>query len=183
MEIGGRTGAVVVTGNYQEEKEGIVIGAHRLGEDIPIIDLSIRSVFSQLATSYRVYHLQVYSFGDLLPKACISMVASDARLLVSVSLSLLISWLGMHRRSLSHSGGIAAILVGVVLTAASGCFCLALLAFFFTSSKLTKWRASEKKKLEHDYKEGKPVPCAQESDLQARYTFCFGGGAQLVCTV
>ena len=52
------------------------------------------------------------------------------------------------------SGGVAAIVVGAVLTAANGCFCLALLAFFFTSSKLTKWKGSEKRKLEHDFKEG-----------------------------
>lgn len=44
--------------------------------------------------------------------------------------------------------------VGAILSAASACFCLALLSFFLTSSKLTKWKASEKKKLEHDHKEG-----------------------------
>lgn len=82
---------------------------------------------------------------------------SSSRLFASVALSLFISWYGVRRRSLSLSGGLAAIIVGVVLTAASGCFCLALLGFFLTSSRLTKWKASEKKRLEHDYKEGEAV--------------------------
>lgn len=85
------------------------------------------------------------------------MLPSAARFLASVFPSLLISWSGVRRRSLSFSGGLAAIVVGVVLTAASGCFCLALLGFFLTSSKLTKWRANEKKKIEHDHKEGEKV--------------------------
>lgn len=79
---------------------------------------------------------------------------STSRCLASISLSLLISWYGVRRKSLSLSGGVAAIAVGAILTAASGCFCCALLAFFLTSSRLTKWRSAEKKKLEHDHKEG-----------------------------
>ena len=84
-------------------------------------------------------------------------VPSTLRLFASVALSLFISWYGVRRRSLSLSGGLAAIIVGVVLTAASGSFCLALLSFFLTSSRLTKWKVGEKKKLEHDHKEGEAV--------------------------
>ena len=80
---------------------------------------------------------------------------SVARCVLSLGLALLVSWRGVRRKSLSLSGGVAAVVVGAVLTAASGCFSLALLTFFFTSSRLTKWRSAEKKKLEYDHKEGK----------------------------
>ena len=39
----------------------------------------------------------------------------------------LVAWYGVRRRSLDHSGGMAAIVVGFVLTLASGCFCVSLL--------------------------------------------------------
>ncbi len=87
---------------------------------------------------------------------------SWSRCIASVSLALLLSWHGVRRKSLSLSGGVAAVAVGAILTAASGCFCFALLAFFITSSRLTKWRSAEKKKLEHDHKEG--VWCAEGGD-------------------
>ena len=80
---------------------------------------------------------------------------SPSRCVASLGLPLLISWYGVRRRSLSLSGGLAAVAVGAVLTAASGCYCLSLLAFFLTSSKLTKWKAAEKKRIEHDHREGK----------------------------
>lgn len=76
------------------------------------------------------------------------------RCLVSFFVSFLISLYGLKKRSLSLSGGLAAIIVGFVLTVANGCFCAALLAFFITSSRLTKWRGKEKQKIEDDYKEG-----------------------------
>ena len=64
------------------------------------------------------------------------------------------AWYGVRRRSLDHSGGIAAIVVGFVLTLASGCFCVSLLVFFFTSSRLTRWRGREKEKFEEDHEKG-----------------------------
>ena len=82
-------------------------------------------------------------------------IPSWTRSITAVSLALLLSWHGVRRRSLSPSGGVAAVAVGAILTLASGCFCCALLTFFFTSSRLTKWRSAEKKKLEFDHKEGK----------------------------
>ena len=66
----------------------------------------------------------------------------------------LVAWYGVRRRSLDHSGGMAAIVVGFILTLASGCFCVSLLVFFFTSSRLTRWRGREKEKFEEDHKKG-----------------------------
>ena len=79
---------------------------------------------------------------------------SLARASTSIGLSLAIALYGLRRKSLSRSGALSAIVVGTVLTAASACFCMSLLAFFLTSSRLTKWKSAEKKKLEHDHKEG-----------------------------
>ncbi len=82
------------------------------------------------------------------------MLPSLARTCSSLALSALISWYGVRRKSLDISGGLAAVVVGSVLTAANGGFCVALLTFFFTSSKLTKWKATEKERFESDHKEG-----------------------------
>ena len=72
----------------------------------------------------------------------------------ALGLSVLISLYGWRKRSLNLSGAVTAVVVGFVLTAASACFCVSLLAFFFTSSRLTKWRGKDKRKLEEDFKEG-----------------------------
>ncbi len=79
---------------------------------------------------------------------------SWTRALLSVGLSVLFSLYGYKRKSLNLSGSLSAILVGVLLTGSNGCFFLTLLTFFITSSRLTKWKAAEKKKLEYDHKEG-----------------------------
>jgi len=63
----------------------------------------------------------------------------------------LVAWYGV-RRSLDHSGGMAAIVVGFILTLASGCVCVSLLVSFFTSSQLTRWRGREM--FEEDHKKG-----------------------------
>lgn len=52
----------------------------------------------------------------------------------------------------------SALLVGFVLTMANYSFFSALLAFFVTSSRLTRWGAAKKKKIDADYKEGEAAP-------------------------
>ena len=79
---------------------------------------------------------------------------SPLRWTICLGLPPLVAWYGVRRRSLDLSGGMAAILVGFVLTVASGCFCVSLLVFFFTSSRLTRWRGREKEKLEEEHREG-----------------------------
>lgn len=48
----------------------------------------------------------------------------------------------------------SALLVGFVLTMANYSFFSSLLAFFITSSKLTRWGGAQKKKIDSEYKEG-----------------------------
>ena len=79
---------------------------------------------------------------------------SPVRWATCLLLPVFISLYGMRRKSLDFSGGMLAILVGFILTAASACFCASLLVFFITSSRLTKWKGKEKQKFEGDYKEG-----------------------------
>ena len=69
-------------------------------------------------------------------------------------LPLFISGYGLKKRSLDQSGAALAVVVGFLLTAASACFSASLIVFFLTSSRLTKWKAAEKRKLEEGYKEG-----------------------------
>lgn len=49
----------------------------------------------------------------------------------------------------------SALLVGFVLTMANYSFFSTLLAFFITSSRLTRWGGAQKKKIDVEYKEGK----------------------------
>lgn len=77
-----------------------------------------------------------------------------ARWTITLLLPLLITGYGLKKRSLDPSGAALAVVVGFLLTAASACFSACLIVFFITSSRLTKWKAAEKRKLEESYKEG-----------------------------
>ncbi|KAJ8261758.1 hypothetical protein GJAV_G00158070 [Gymnothorax javanicus] len=92
---------------------------------------------------------------------------SPWRWLFSILVPLSLASHGMKRKSLDHSGALAGMLVGFVLTLANTSFFSSLLAFFITSSKLTKWRGNMKKKIDAEYKEG-----GQRNWVQV---FCNGG--------
>ena len=78
---------------------------------------------------------------------------SPLRWTVCLGLPPLVAWYRVRRKSLDISGGVAAVLVGFVLTVCSGCFCVSSLIFFLTSSRLTRWRGREKEKWEEEHKE------------------------------
>lgn len=92
---------------------------------------------------------------------------SPWRWLFSILVPLLLTLRAVKRRSLSGSGALGALLVGFVLTMANFSFFSSLLAFFITSSKLTRWGGAEKKKIDAEYKEG-----GQRNWVQV---FCNGG--------
>lgn len=75
---------------------------------------------------------------------------SPTRWIVSLFLPILVAVYGLRRRSLDRAGAALAVLVGALLTLASACFCSSLIAFFITSSRLTKWRKNEKLTFEAD---------------------------------
>jgi uncharacterized membrane protein len=61
---------------------------------------------------------------------------------------------GYKRKSVNMSGAIFGIVVALLLTIASPVYLVTLAAFFFSSSKATKYRQDVKKKIEKDFKVG-----------------------------
>lgn len=92
---------------------------------------------------------------------------SPWRWLLSVVIPIVVVSHGLKKKSLDNSGALGGLLVGFLLTIANYSFLSALLVFFFTSSKLTKWRGEIKKKFDSEYKEG-----GQRTWVQV---FCNGG--------
>lgn len=88
----------------------------------------------------------------------LDLSAMDAGLLlrnvvaVVVALGLAVS--GFKKKSLSLSGSIAAVFVGYLSFACSYRFGLVLILFYYSSSKLTKWKQDFKAKIEEDYAVG-----------------------------
>ncbi|XP_031152804.1 transmembrane protein 19 [Sander lucioperca] len=92
---------------------------------------------------------------------------SPWRWLFSILVPLVLTIRALKRGSLNYSGALGALLVGFVLTMANYSFFSSLLAFFITSSKLTRWGGAQKKKIDAEYKEG-----GQRNWIQV---FCNGG--------
>eukprot|EP00474_Spongospora_subterranea_P009161 CRZ09619.1 hypothetical protein [Spongospora subterranea] len=82
------------------------------------------------------------------------MMSLLARTFIGLILSLAIAAHSKRNRSLDTSGALAAVCVGTTLVAAGNQFALAMLVFFFTSSRITKLAPSRKKQIESDFKEG-----------------------------
>uniref|UniRef100_A0A3B3QP61 Transmembrane protein 19 n=1 Tax=Paramormyrops kingsleyae TaxID=1676925 RepID=A0A3B3QP61_9TELE len=92
---------------------------------------------------------------------------SPWRWLFSMLVPIILVTRAVKRKSLDHSGALGAMLVGFLLTMANLSFFSSLLAFFITSSKLTRWRQDVKKRIDSEYKEG-----GQRNWIQV---FCNGG--------
>ncbi|KAI4883000.1 hypothetical protein NFI96_015802 [Prochilodus magdalenae] len=92
---------------------------------------------------------------------------SPWRWLFSVLVPLVITSRALRRKSLDHGGALGALLVGFILTMANMSFFAALLTFFITSTKLTRWKENVKKHIDCEYKEG-----GQRNWVQV---FCNGG--------
>ncbi|XP_068132774.1 transmembrane protein 19 [Hyperolius riggenbachi] len=79
---------------------------------------------------------------------------SPWRWLFSVIVPVVIASRGLKKKSLDTSGALTGLLIGFLLTVSNFSFFSALLTFFWTSSKLTKWRGDLKKSYDSEYKEG-----------------------------
>ncbi|XP_054287384.1 transmembrane protein 19-like [Macrosteles quadrilineatus] len=79
---------------------------------------------------------------------------SPTRWLFSVITPILFAAYGLKKKSLSVSGAVLGLVVGFVLTLSSYLFLICLIVFFITSSRATKFRSNQKRKLEEDFKEG-----------------------------
>ncbi|TVU33777.1 hypothetical protein EJB05_15584, partial [Eragrostis curvula] len=87
-----------------------------------------------------------------IPTAASSSLA--VRSAVAVALSATIAGRAVRRRSLDASGGVAGFVVMAVHLACGYRYGAMLLAFFFTSSKVTKIGEDRKRRIEEDFKEG-----------------------------
>ncbi|XP_031715099.1 transmembrane protein 19 [Anarrhichthys ocellatus] len=126
-----------------------------------MIDMILLCATLALSLSFWVISITISSyFGTLQP-------VSPWRWLFSILVPLMLTIRASKRGSLSCSGVMGALLVGFVLTMANYSFFSALLAFFITSSKLTRWGGAQKRKLDAEYKEG-----GQRNWIQV---FCNGG--------
>ncbi|KAK9525957.1 hypothetical protein VZT92_016622 [Zoarces viviparus] len=124
-------------------------------------DMIVLCATLALSLSFWVISITISSyFGTLQP-------VSPWRWLFSILVPLMLTIRASKRGSLSCSGAMGALLVGFVLTMANYSFFSALLAFFITSSKLTRWGGAQKRKLDAEYKEG-----GQRNWIQV---FCNGG--------
>ncbi|XP_022605050.1 transmembrane protein 19 [Seriola dumerili] len=92
---------------------------------------------------------------------------SPWRWLLSILVPLVLMIRALKRRSLDRTGALGALLVGFVLMMANYSFFSSLLAFFISSSRLTRWGGAQKKKIDAEYKEG-----GQRNWVQV---FCNGG--------
>lgn len=91
---------------------------------------------------------------------------SPIRSFLSTLFPFLFMVYGKKKGSVSTSGAIFGILVALILTFASPVYLVVLAAFFFSSSKATKYRQDIKKKIEKDHK-----PNGQRNYIQV---FCNG---------
>uniref|UniRef100_A0A0A9BP18 Uncharacterized protein n=1 Tax=Arundo donax TaxID=35708 RepID=A0A0A9BP18_ARUDO len=73
---------------------------------------------------------------------------------VGTALAAVIAARGVRRRSLDASGGVAGFVVTAVHIACGYRYGAMLLAFFFTSSKITKIGEDRKRRIEEGFKEG-----------------------------
>ncbi|XP_037318472.2 transmembrane protein 19 [Pungitius pungitius] len=126
-----------------------------------VTDMIVLCATLALSLSFWMISIAISSYyGTLQP-------VSPWRWLFSILVPLMLTARGMKRQSLSYSGALGALLVGFVLTMANYSFFSALLAFFITSTKLTRWGGAHKRKLDAEYKEG-----GQRNWIQV---FCNGG--------
>ncbi|XP_071792179.1 transmembrane protein 19-like [Asterias amurensis] len=79
---------------------------------------------------------------------------SPGRWLLTVTLPLFLATNGLRKKSVTSGGAILGYIVGFIMLMASYSFFMALLAFYYTASKATTFKAEMKKKIETDYKEG-----------------------------
>lgn len=95
-------------------------------------------------------HLMIFcilSYLDTVP-------VSPVRWMIAIVAPVVIATWGLKRKSLDRSGAVAGLVVGFILTISNLCFFSSLLTFFVMGSKVTKFKAEQKKKMEHNYKEG-----------------------------
>lgn len=78
---------------------------------------------------------------------------SPIRWFIAIFLPVYIVMKALGKKTLDLTAGMTALVVGFILTLSSYCFTAGLLMFFYTSIRLTKYKAGEKMKFEENYRE------------------------------
>ncbi|CAD7005996.1 transmembrane protein 19 [Ceratitis capitata] len=81
-------------------------------------------------------------------------VISPTRWLFSTLAPLALMIIALRRKSVNKSGAVLGVLFAFILSLANHAFFASLAAFFFSSSRATKFRSHLKRKFEKDFKEG-----------------------------
>ncbi|XP_028934699.1 transmembrane protein 19 isoform X1 [Ornithorhynchus anatinus] len=111
-------------------------------------NIVVLSVIICISLSFWIISMTASTYyGNLRP-------VSPWRWLFSVVVPVLIVSNGFKKKSLDHGGALGGLVVGFILTIANLSFFTALLMFFLSSSKLTKWKGKTKKLIDSEYKEG-----------------------------
>uniref|UniRef100_T1GYT4 Transmembrane protein 19 n=1 Tax=Megaselia scalaris TaxID=36166 RepID=T1GYT4_MEGSC len=100
-------------------------------------------------------------------------VIPPTRWLFSILCPMMLMLYALKRKSVCASGAFLGIIVAFILSIANHAFFACLVAFFFSSSRATKFRGHIKKKIEKDFKEGE----GQRNWIQV---FCNSGVATLL---
>lgn len=72
---------------------------------------------------------------------------------MSMLLPVLVTLHAIKKKKLDLPGSLIALIFGFILTLSNYCFTTSILVFFFTSSRLTKYKSSQKKKFEAYYRD------------------------------
>lgn len=80
---------------------------------------------------------------------------TPTRWLFSTLVPILLMSYGLKRKGVNYSGATLGLVVAITLSLANHAFLACLAAFFFSSSRVTKFRSHMKRKLEADFKGGK----------------------------
>merc|ERR1712110_632899 len=117
-------------------------------------------VFVNLISLFTLYIFTMYGETEIFSTVKIS----NTRLMVAIVLPILIAVRGLKKKSLSNSGAVAGICVAFFSILCHWSFLASLLAFFLSGSKVTRYKAETKRRIEGDaYKEG---------DSEIGFRFC-----------
>ncbi|XP_058066705.1 transmembrane protein 19 [Anopheles bellator] len=81
-------------------------------------------------------------------------VVPPTRWLFSVLVPVLLMVYGLRRKGVNRSGALLGLLCAIILSISSHAFLACLAAFFFSSSRATKFRGHLKRKIEEDFRDG-----------------------------
>lgn len=79
---------------------------------------------------------------------------SPTRWLFSTLVPILLMSYGLKRKGVNTSGAALGLIVAIILSLANHAFLACLATFFFSSSRVTKFRSHLKRKFEADFKGG-----------------------------